>query len=144
MITVASRVGATTLQATISERMPQGGIYTTFHHPLSGANVITTENSDWATICPEYKVTAVQMTRANQRSDWQERHQRIEVEHYRVAPAAASAAPGPSPPPCRALGPGAAPGQRCRHGPGSPHCRRREGPCAGGHPAGAGAGLAGW
>ena len=88
MITVASRVGATTLQATISERMPQGVVYTTFHHPLTGANVITTDNSDWATNCPEYKVTAVQVTRSNQPSGWQERHQRIEVEHYRVAPAA--------------------------------------------------------
>ncbi len=87
-ITVASRVGATTLQATISERMPQGVVYTTFHHPLTGANVITTENSDWATNCPEYKVTAVQITRSNQPSDWQERHHRIEVENYRVAPAA--------------------------------------------------------
>jgi formate dehydrogenase major subunit len=68
--------------------MPQGVVYTTFHHPLTGANVITTDNSDWATNCPEYKVTAVQVTRSNQPSGWQERHQRIEVENYRVAPAA--------------------------------------------------------
>ena len=46
----------------ISERMPQGVVYTTFHHPVTGANVITTEYSDWATNCPEYKVTAVQVT----------------------------------------------------------------------------------
>ena len=58
----ASRVGATTLKAKISDRMPQGVVYTTFHHPATGANVITTENSDWATNCPEYKVTAVQVT----------------------------------------------------------------------------------
>jgi formate dehydrogenase major subunit len=48
-----------------------GVIYTTFHHPESGANVITTDNSDWATNCPEFKVTAVQVTRVNQLSDWQ-------------------------------------------------------------------------
>jgi formate dehydrogenase major subunit len=46
------------------ERMPPGVVYTTFHHPVTGANVVTTENSDWATNCPEYKVTAVQVVRA--------------------------------------------------------------------------------
>ena len=61
-VTLASRVGATTLHALTSDRMPQGVVYTTFHHPVSGANVVTTEHSDWATNCPEYKVTAVQVT----------------------------------------------------------------------------------
>ncbi len=61
-VTMASRVGATTLRAVISDRMPQGVVYTTFHHPVSGANVVTTEWSDWATNCPEYKVTAVQVS----------------------------------------------------------------------------------
>jgi formate dehydrogenase major subunit len=36
-------------------------VYTTFHFPESGANVITTDFSDWATNCPEYKVTAVEI-----------------------------------------------------------------------------------
>ncbi|MFZ4720796.1 MAG: formate dehydrogenase subunit delta, partial [Ilumatobacteraceae bacterium] len=61
-VTLASRVGATTLRAEVSDRMAQGVVYTTFHHPVSGANVVTTENSDWATNCPEYKVTAVQVS----------------------------------------------------------------------------------
>jgi formate dehydrogenase major subunit len=61
-VTVASRVGKTKLRAQISERMPAGVVYTTFHYPVSGTNVVTTENSDWATNCPEYKVTAVQVT----------------------------------------------------------------------------------
>jgi len=61
-VTLASRVGETTLHAKIADRMPPGVVYTTFHHPTSGANVVTTENSDWATNCPEYKVTAVQVT----------------------------------------------------------------------------------
>jgi formate dehydrogenase major subunit len=61
-VTLASRVGATTMPALVSERMPQGVVYTTFHHPVSGANVVTTEWSDWATNCPEYKVTAVQVS----------------------------------------------------------------------------------
>jgi formate dehydrogenase major subunit len=61
-VTLASRVGATTLHAMVSDRMLQGVVCTTFHHPVSGANVVTTEWSDWATNCPEYKVTAVQVT----------------------------------------------------------------------------------
>jgi len=60
-VTVASRVGETSLRARISDRMPQGVVYTTFHFPESGANVVTTEHSDWATNCPEYKVTAVEV-----------------------------------------------------------------------------------
>jgi formate dehydrogenase major subunit len=61
LVEIASRVGKTRLHAQISDRMPVGVVYTTFHHPESGANVVTTENSDWATNCPEYKVTAVQV-----------------------------------------------------------------------------------
>ncbi|MBK1784969.1 formate dehydrogenase subunit alpha [Prauserella cavernicola] len=60
-VTLTSRVGTTTLRAEIADRMPVGVVYTTFHHPVTGANVVTTENSDWATNCPEYKVTAVQV-----------------------------------------------------------------------------------
>jgi len=60
-VTLGSRVGQTSLHARISDRMPVGVVYTTFHHPVTGANVVTTEHSDWATNCPEYKVTAVQV-----------------------------------------------------------------------------------
>ncbi len=71
IITLSSRVGATTMRAVLSDRMPVGVVYTTFHHPVSGANVVTTENSDWATNCPEYKVTAVQvgLARAGEQVD---------------------------------------------------------------------------
>ena len=64
LVSLASRVGATELRARLADRMPVGVVYTTFHHPVSGANVVTTENSDWATNCPEYKVTAVQVALA--------------------------------------------------------------------------------
>jgi formate dehydrogenase major subunit len=64
-VTVASRVGKTKLRARISDRMPTGVVYTTFHYPVTGANVVTTDNSDWATNCPEYKVTAVQVALAH-------------------------------------------------------------------------------
>jgi formate dehydrogenase major subunit len=75
---VQSRVGNTVLRASISERVRPGVIYTTFHHPLSGANVITTDNSDWATNCPEYKVTAVQVTRVTEPSAWQARQKQFD------------------------------------------------------------------
>jgi len=68
---IKSRAGETVLRATLTERMQPGVVYTTFHHPFSGANVITTDNSDWATNCPEYKVTAVQVSRVTQPSEWQ-------------------------------------------------------------------------
>ena len=85
MVSLSSRIGATTLRAVITDRMPQGVVYTTFHHPVTGANVITTEYSDWATNCPEYKVTAVQVTLSNQPSDWQKEWEQRENEHKRVA-----------------------------------------------------------
>ena len=71
---VTSRAGQTVLRATISDRMQPGVVYTTFHFPESGANVITTDSSDWATNCPEYKVTAVQVTQVVQPSEWQLRY----------------------------------------------------------------------
>ena len=70
---VASRSGETVLRAIVTERVQPGVVYTTFHFPDSGTNVITTDNSDWATNCPEYKVTAVQVTRVSQPSEWQRR-----------------------------------------------------------------------
>jgi formate dehydrogenase major subunit len=70
---IASRAGDTVLRASVTERVQPGVVYTTFHFPESGANVITTDNSDWATNCPEYKVTAVQATRVSQPSEWQKR-----------------------------------------------------------------------
>jgi formate dehydrogenase major subunit len=48
-----------------------GVVYTTFHHPDTQANVVTTDYSDWATNCPEYKVTAVQVAPSNGPSEWQ-------------------------------------------------------------------------
>jgi formate dehydrogenase major subunit len=85
MVSIGSRIGATVLRATITDRVPQGVVYTTFHHPVSGANVITTEFSDWATNCPEYKVTAVQVTRSNRPSDWQEHFREVHERQFVVA-----------------------------------------------------------
>ncbi|HMI87668.1 MAG TPA: formate dehydrogenase subunit alpha [Polyangiaceae bacterium] len=80
---VQSRAGETTLRASLTERVQPGVVYTTFHHPESGANVVTTENADWATSCPEYKVTAVQVKPAAEPSMWQKRfgeQQRAQID----------------------------------------------------------------
>ncbi len=71
LVSLESRSGDIAIKAEISERMQPGVVYTTFHHAKTGANVITTEYSDWATNCPEYKVTAVQVRRTNRPSEWQ-------------------------------------------------------------------------
>jgi formate dehydrogenase major subunit len=86
---IASRAGETVLRATITERVQPGVVYTTFHFPESGANVITTENSDWATNCPEYKVTAVQVVRVTQPSEWQRRFHRFSAKQRALAGQAA-------------------------------------------------------
>ncbi len=85
LVRLESRSGDTTLRARISERMQPGVVYTTFHHPSTGANVITTDFSDWATNCPEYKVTAVQVRKTNRMSGWQERFFEEDVALTRVA-----------------------------------------------------------
>ncbi|MEW6705828.1 MAG: formate dehydrogenase subunit alpha [Pseudomonadota bacterium] len=74
---LASRAGETVMRARLTERVAPGVVYTTFHFPESGANVVTTESSDWATNCPEYKVTAVQVSKVAQPSAWQQRHRRF-------------------------------------------------------------------
>ena len=76
LVSLASRAGDITLQARLSERMQPGVVYTTFHHAMTGANVVTTEYSDWATSCPEYKVTAVQVQPARHISEWQENYRK--------------------------------------------------------------------
>ncbi|MBI1206374.1 MAG: formate dehydrogenase subunit alpha [Azospirillum sp.] len=74
LVALASRKGEIALEAVITERMQPGVVYTTFHHPGTGANVVTTEFSDWATNCPEYKVTAVEVRRTNDYTHWEVRN----------------------------------------------------------------------
>jgi formate dehydrogenase major subunit len=88
-VALRSRAGETTLRALITERVAPGVVYTTFHHPDTQANVITTDYSDWATNCPEYKVTAVQVTPSNGPSDWQESY-RAQAKHSRRIEAVAA------------------------------------------------------
>ncbi len=77
LVAIRSRKGETSLRARVSTRVQPGVVYTTFHHPESGANIVTTELADWATSCPEYKVTAVQVNPANHLSSWQEEHNHL-------------------------------------------------------------------
>ncbi|WP_445491909.1 formate dehydrogenase subunit alpha [Rhodopseudomonas sp. RCAM05734] len=87
-----SRAGETTLRALITERVAPGVVYTTFHHPTTQANVITTEFSDWATNCPEYKVTAVQISPSNGPSEWQKEYDEQARQSRRIAVPAVEAA----------------------------------------------------
>ncbi|MET3663261.1 formate dehydrogenase subunit alpha [Aquamicrobium ahrensii] len=89
-VRVASRAGETTLRALITDRVSPGVVYTTFHHPLTQANVVTTDYSDWATNCPEYKVTAVQVAPSNGPSDWQIEYEEQARRSRRIAPLAAA------------------------------------------------------
>jgi formate dehydrogenase major subunit len=83
-VSIKSRAGETSLRARITDKMQPGIVYTTFHHPESGANVVTTENSDWATNCPEYKVTAVQVALVDTTSAWQKRFEQQADEQNRL------------------------------------------------------------
>ncbi len=83
-VKLASRSGETTLRLQVTERVAPGVVYTTFHHPATQANVVTTDYSDWATNCPEYKVTAVQVTASNGPSDWQEDYSALSEKSRRV------------------------------------------------------------
>lgn len=84
-VTVRSRAGETALRALITERVAPGVVYTTFHHPLTRANVVTTDYSDWATNCPEYKVTAVQVTPSNGPTDEQQDYRDFSDRSRRIA-----------------------------------------------------------
>ncbi|WAT17425.1 formate dehydrogenase subunit alpha [Aurantiacibacter sp. MUD11] len=82
---LASRTGETTLRVKVTDRVAPGVVYTTFHHPATQANVVTTDFSDWATNCPEYKVTAVQVTPSNGPTDWQEDYAELAERSRRIA-----------------------------------------------------------
>ena len=85
-VKLASRAGETALRCEITDRVAPGVVYTTFHFPETQANVVTTEHSDWATNCPEYKVTAVQVSPSNCPTDWQDRYEAQSDRSRRIAP----------------------------------------------------------
>jgi formate dehydrogenase major subunit len=89
-VRLVSRSGETTLRALITERVAPGVVYTTFHHPNTQANVVTTDFSDWATNCPEYKVTAVQISPSNGPSQWQEDYNSLARRSRRIVPVEAA------------------------------------------------------
>jgi formate dehydrogenase major subunit len=90
---VKSRAGETVLRARVTDRVQPGVVYTTFHHPESGANVVTTDNSDWATNCPEYKVTAVQAYPVSSPSQWQQHFATDDRRQRELLAAASEEAP---------------------------------------------------
>ena len=89
-VTLRSRAGETALRALLTDRVAPGVVYTTFHHPMTQANVITTDFSDWATNCPEYKVTAVQVSRSNGPTRYQEDYDAFARQSRRIAPTEAA------------------------------------------------------
>jgi Uncharacterized anaerobic dehydrogenase len=89
-VRLSSRAGETTLRALITERVAPGVVYTTFHHPGTQANVITTDFSDWATNCPEYKCTAVQISPSNGPTLWQEEYADQARQSRRIMPSEAA------------------------------------------------------
>jgi formate dehydrogenase major subunit len=90
LVALESRSGDIALKCKVSERMQPGVVYTTFHHAKTGANVITTDYTDWATDCPEYKVTAVQVRKTNRMSEWQAKFYEEDESLTRVMPAIAA------------------------------------------------------
>jgi len=88
-VRLASRAGETTLRAKVTDRVAPGVVYTTFHHPDTQANVVTTDYSDWATNCPEYKVTAVQVSPSNGPTKWQEEYDELSRRARRIEAVAA-------------------------------------------------------
>ena len=86
LLSVRSRMGEITLRADVTDRVNPGVVYTTFHHPATGTNVITTELSDWATNCPEYKVTAVEVHPANHLSEWHDHFVDSEEKQHSLLP----------------------------------------------------------
>ena len=90
---LTSRAGETVLRAKVTEKIAPGVVYTTFHFPETNANVVTTENSDWATNCPEYKVTAVEVVLVNQKDAW---HKRAAAERALPRPARRKRDPAPA------------------------------------------------
>ena len=89
-VKLESRAGSTAIVAKVTDRVAPGVVYTTFHHPMTQVNVITTDFSDWATNCPEYKVTAVQISPSNGPTEWQDDYRELTMESRRIAPAEAA------------------------------------------------------
>jgi formate dehydrogenase major subunit len=84
-VKLQSRSGATSLRALVTDRVAPGVVYTTFHHPGTQANVVTTDYADWATSCPEYKVTAVQVSPSNGPTEWQLHYEAESAATQRIA-----------------------------------------------------------
>ncbi|RTZ40688.1 formate dehydrogenase subunit alpha [Candidimonas sp. SYP-B2681] len=98
MVAIQSRAGETVLRATVTERVQPGVVYTTFHFPESGANVVTTDSTDWATDCPEYKVTAVQARLVTEPSKWQANWSRFsDIQQNLLAQRQREGMPAPEP-----------------------------------------------
>jgi predicted molibdopterin-dependent oxidoreductase YjgC len=62
-VTIVSRWGEAQARAVVTDDVPTGSLFLTFHFPESGANRVTSDVVDRLADCPEYKVTAVEVHR---------------------------------------------------------------------------------
>ncbi|MEV0237509.1 formate dehydrogenase subunit alpha [Nonomuraea sp. NPDC050786] len=60
-VLVESRHGQAMLPARVTDEIPPGQLFCSFHFPASLANALTSDHADTVTSCPEYKVTAVRL-----------------------------------------------------------------------------------
>ncbi len=58
-VSIRSRVGATELDARVTDRIEAGHVFTSFHFPETRTNLLVGQSADVNTACPEYKVIAV-------------------------------------------------------------------------------------
>jgi formate dehydrogenase major subunit len=58
-VSVRSRVGRIEVEATVTDRIEPGHVFTTFHFPETRTNLLVGQSADVNTSCPEYKVIAV-------------------------------------------------------------------------------------
>ena len=84
-VKLASRAGETTLRALDHRARGAGRRLHDLPPPDTQANVVTTDYSDWATNCPEYKVTAVQVSPSNGPTEWQQKYEDLARKSRRIA-----------------------------------------------------------
>ena len=66
LIKLSSARGEAEMKARVSEKVKPGVLYTTFHFPEIMVNTITGDACDEESLCPEYKVVAVNIEKAGQ------------------------------------------------------------------------------
>jgi formate dehydrogenase major subunit len=72
LVRIFSARGEVRIKARISTEVKPGILYTTFHFPEALVNMVTSSECDEDTMCPEYKVVAVEVERVGAREKREE------------------------------------------------------------------------